>query len=303
MPIARAAGAALTALSLTVAFGCDKDREPPRQYIAVPAYWSPAIPLGSAMFRQLARTAPATKLVVVNGSRSAPEKPYDDAWASAIRTLSAAGIRPLGYVDTGYLGATFDAAATPHLTRADGPGQGGRDRENWLAQIETDIEDWFALYGSAGLDGIFLDQTVSVCGPDGAFAETYRRIVGIVRSRRPSAYVVMNPGRSVERCYADLADTLVTFEGSYEQYLTRTAPEWELTGAAARFWHLIHEVPDTDRMNRAVELSKERNAGYVYVTDDRVSSDGHPWDTIPPAAYWHAELEAAFGPGLNLPSE
>ena len=67
--------------------------------------------------------------------------------------FSDAGIRPLGYVDTGYLGATFDAAATPHVTRPDGRGQSGSGREHWLAQIEADIEDWFALYGSAGLDG------------------------------------------------------------------------------------------------------------------------------------------------------
>jgi hypothetical protein len=277
--------------------GRTEDREPPRQHIAIPAYWSPGIPPGPAMFRQLALTAPTTRIVVVNGSHSAPEKPYNLAWASAVHLLSQAGIRPLGYVDTGYLGVTFAAAARPHVTRPGGPGKGGNGREEWRAQIEGDIEDWFGLYGAAGLGGIFLDQTLSVCGPDGAFSELYRRIVQLVRSYRPDAYVVMNPGRTVERCYATLADTLVTFEGSFEQYLNRTAPEWERTGAAERFWHLIYDVPDAARMARAVELSKERNAGYVYVTDERLSADGreHPWDTIPPEPYWHAEIKAVIG--------
>jgi Spherulation-specific family 4 len=305
MPIAKAAAATLAALSVALAGGCNRDPEPPRQYIAVPAYWSPAVPSGSAMFGQLALTAPATKIVVVNGSLSAPEKPYHPAWASVVGTLSEAGIRPLGYVDTGYLGATFDAAASPHVTRPAGPGKGSSDRAAWLAQIEGDIEDWYALYGSAGLDGIFLDQTVSICGPDGAFSELYRRIVGMVRSGRPNAYVILNPGRSVEQCYADMADTIVTFEGTFDQYLNRAAaPAWEQTGAPERFWHLVHQVPDVAGMARAVELSKQRNAGYVYVTDDRVSADGrdHPWDTIPPTGYWHAELNAVFGPGLVLPS-
>jgi hypothetical protein len=56
-------------------------------------------------------------------------------------------------------------------------------------------------------------------------------------------------------------------------------------------------------MDRAVELSKERNAGYVYVTDDRISADGrdHPWDTIPDAGYWRSELEAVVGPGVVPP--
>ena len=304
MPIARAAGVIVTTLSLAVTGGCEEDHRPVRQHVAVPAYWSPQVPTGSAMFRQLALTAPATGIVVVNGSRSAPEKPYNPAWANAVRTLYDAGIRPLGYVDTGYLGATFEAVATAHTTRPDGPGQGGSGREAWLAQIDGDIADWYALYGPAGLGGVFLDQTVSVCGPDGEFSELYRRVVGFVRSRRTDAYVVMNPGRSVEPCYADLADTIVTFEGTYEQYLTRTAPDWERTGPADRFWHLIYDVPDAERMARAIELSKERNAGYVYVTDDRLSPDGrnHPWDTIPPSGYWRAELQAAFGPGLVLPS-
>jgi hypothetical protein len=305
MPIAKVAGATLAALSVAMAAGCEQQPEPPRQHVAVPAYWSPQVPSGSALFGQLAGTAPATKIVVVNGSRSAPEKPYHPAWADAFRTLSAARIRPLGYVDTGYLGATFDASATPHRTRSDGRGQGGSRREDWLAQIEADIADWFGLYGSAGIDGIFLDQTVSICGPDEEFSQLYRRIVGQVRSARAGAYVVMNPGRSVEQCYADLADTLVTFEGTFEQYLNRAAPPaWEQTGAAERFWHLVHDVPDVAGMARAVELSKQRNAGYVYVTDDRISADGrdHPWDTIPPTGYWHAELRAVYGPGLVLPS-
>jgi hypothetical protein len=298
VPIARAVGVALIALSLAMTGGCEEDQQLSRQFIAVPAYWSPGVPAGSALFGQLARTAPATRIVVVNGSHSAPEKPYHPAWASVVRTLSGAGIRPLGYVDTGYLGATFDAAATAHVTRPDGRGGGGSARADWLAQIEGDIEDWFTLYGSAGLDGIFLDQTVSVCGPDGAFVEAYRRIAAVVRSFRPDGHLVMNPGRPVDQCYADVADTIVTFEGTYDQYLNWTAPEWERAVAAERFWHLIYDVPDVERMGRAVALSKERNAGYVYVTDDRLTADGrnHPWDTIPPASYWEAELKAVHGP-------
>ena len=305
MPIARAAGVALTALSLAMTFGCKGEPEPLPQHIAVPAYWSPGVASGSAMFGELANAAPATKIVVVNGSRSAPEKPYHEAWASAVRTLSEAGIRPLGYVDTGYLGATFAAAATPHVTRPDGRGKGGSAREDWLAQMEGDIEDWFALYGPAGLDGIFLDQTVSVCGTDGEFSESYQRIVRRVRSWKADAYVVMNPGRSVEQCYATMADTLVTFEGTFEQYLNRPAPpDWEKTEVADRFWHLIYDVRDVAGMARAVELSKRRNAGYVYITDDRLTADGrnHPWDTIPPTGFWRAEIEAVFGAVPDRPS-
>ena len=74
----------------------------------------------------------------------------------------------------------------------------------------------------------------------------------------------MNPGRSMEQCYRHLADTFVTFEGSYADYLTRTAPAWEAKAPADMFWHLVYDVPDQASMARVVALSKQRNARYIY---------------------------------------
>lgn len=44
-------------------------------------------------------------------------------------------------------------------------------------------------------------------------------------------------------------------------------------------------------MERVVDLSKQNNAGYIFVTDADLSN---PWDTLPPNAYWNAELTKAF---------
>jgi hypothetical protein len=265
-----------------------------RQYVAIPAYWSPDVEPGSSLFRRLAQTGQATGIVVVNGSYNAPEKPYNESWAVTIRALSDAGIRVLGYVDTGYLGTSG------HLTRADGAGTGAGSRDAWTAQIRRDIEDWYTLYGTAGLGGIFLDQTTSSCEQ----VPAYRSTVEEAHRWQPGGRVAMNPGRSVESCYAGVADTLVTFEGDYDQYLRRTAPAWERAGRADRFWHLVYGVPDERSMLRVVSLSKQRNAGYVYVTNDTMSVDGreHPWDTLPPEPYWRSELSTVYGPGLVLPS-
>jgi hypothetical protein len=42
-----------------------------------------------------------------------------------------------------------------------------------------------------------------------------------------------------------------------------------------RFWHLIHSTPATpEAFWRAVTLSKDRRAGYVFVTDDVMPN---PW--------------------------
>jgi hypothetical protein len=266
-----------------------------RQRVAVPAYWTPAHPAGQATFRQLAASAPATRIVVVNGSRSAPEVPYDPAWADAFRLLSASGVVALGYVDTGYFG--IDLGPGAHATRADGPGRGRRSVAAWTAQIEHDVDQWYALYANAGVRGIFLDQATATCGPDGAYVKLYRSVVDRVRDRHPGAYLVLNPGRAAEKCYRPLADTLVTFEGSYRDYVDRVAPEWERTAPPDLFWHLIYGAPDEISMRRAVELSKARNVGHVYVTDDALSpgARGVTWTTMPSRPYWLAELAAVYG--------
>ena len=261
---------------------------PEPQRLAVPAYWSPAS--GLAQFGRLARGGPA--IVVVNGSRSAPEVPYDRAWADSFRTLRAAGSLPLGYVDTGYLGIDFGSGSL--ATRADGPGGGRRTVADWVRQIEADVDAWYALYAVAGLRGVFLDQTPAVCGPDSGYVDSYREIVERIRRAHPGAYVVMNPGRSVEQCYRSIADTLVTFEGSYRDYLNRPAVAWEATVPAGTLWHLVYGAVDEADMVHAIGLSKLRNAGYVYVTDASLPPDGHAhlWDAIPRDDYWRAEQNA-----------
>jgi hypothetical protein len=291
----------LSLLSVLTVSGCQHTR-PFQQWLAVPAYWTPAIPAGRAEFAQLARSAPATRIVVVNGSYSAPESPYNPAWADTFRTLRAAGIRALGYVDTGYLGIDFGPGA--NATRAEGPGAGERSVSAWTRQIETDVDNWYALYGSAGVEGIFLDQTAAICGPGDAYAHLYRTITDYIRERHPGAYVVMNPGRSMEQCYRGLADTFVTFEGSYTDYLTRAAPAWEATAPADTFWHLVYDVPDQASMAQVVALSKQRNARYLYVTDGTLSADGraHPWAALPPDPYWQAEVTAVSGREFASPS-
>jgi hypothetical protein len=295
--------AAVLMVVMALSAGGCADRAPAvRQHVAIPAYWSPDLNTGAVMFDRLARAAPAVRIVVVNGANNGPQVPFDQAWARTFRVLKDAGVRPLGYVDTGYLGAQLAGAGPAHTTRPDGVGRGQSSVAAWRAQIVRDVEDWFRLYGP---DGIFLDQTTAVCGPDGAYVRAYTELVAQIRKLATDTLVVLNPGRSVAECYKDVGDTLVTFEGTYSQYLNRTAPSWEREGAASRFWHLVYDVPDQRGMTKVIALSKERNAGYIYVTDDQLSPDGqeHPWDTIPPDGYWRSELTAAYGPGLVLPSD
>ncbi len=106
----------------------------------------------------------------------------------------------------------------------------------------------------------------------------------------------INLGIQTNQCYlqAQAADVFVNFEGSYATYVNAygSNPAWVDSAPASRFWHLVYATPDSAAMRHAICLSKQRNAGYVYVTNDVLPN---PWDTLPagpPADYWTAELQA-----------
>lgn len=254
------------------------------QRIAVPAYWEPGTE-GGATFERLAAAAPRVAIAVVNGPQDGPPVPFDPATAEAIRTLHAAGIRVLGYVDTGYLGRT--GLTTTRVN------PGSTEIADWQEQARLDARDWSTYYGRFGLGGVLLDQALSTCGTvtgDTSYVGVYRQLADAVRDIHRRAFVAVNPGTGTEECYAGVADTIVIFENTYLEYLAWTPPSWVRRYPAGKFWHLVHAAPTQLEMRTAVALSRQRGAGYVYVTDDTIDATGSPWDTLPPQRYWADEL-------------
>ena len=258
------------------------------QHLAVPAYVDPVAAASS--WEQLVASPPgAVGIVVANVANGPGAQPNPD-WAAVIHGARAAGSRVLGYVDTGYLGS-------PSFTHADGlPTRSGAfGRQAWLAQIQADIDAWYRFYGT-DLGGIFLDQSTSSCGPragSNQYADAYRTLRDRLQVTRPDAVTVLNPGIAVPRCYAEAADVLVTFEGSYANYIG--TPDvlgqdfeplhWTPSGTE-RIWHIVYGATSTE-MEHAMALSRQRGAGYVYVTDAGLPN---PFGALPPAGYWAAEL-------------
>jgi len=104
---------------------------------------------------------------------------------------------------------------------------------------------------------------------------------------------VLNPGSPVPSCYRDAADVLVTFEGSYANYIgspDRQPLDYVPLGWTEQhpdqIWHIVYGATTTGKMERVMALSRERGAGYVYVTDAGLPN---PFGTLPPADYWLAE--------------
>ncbi|MEU0374873.1 spherulation-specific family 4 protein [Streptomyces sp. NPDC006283] len=270
------------------------------QQVAIPAYWSPKTADGAAKFSQLAKSSSANGIVVISGGVPGPEVPFNATYAQTIKKVHDSGKRVIGYVDSGFLGTPPYNGAPPSLTRktrTDGPGKGSSSPEAWFKQIVHDIDGWYRLYGESGVDGIFLDQATQYC----AYAPSYAALRDHIKKRHPGAYTIINPGLPVDQCYENAADTIITFEGSYDTY-QRTSPKaWQLNSAhPEKFWHLIHNAPNETAMAAAVSRSKQQNAGYVYVTNGTTTVDPSSgdtiqsaWGTIPP--YWNSELAAASG--------
>lgn len=252
------------------------------QRIAIPAYWQSHTLTGIAMFDELVEASPPVGMVVVNGPQSAPPDPYDDATAESVRRLHGRGTTVLGYVDTGYLGRTL--MTTTRVNPA------STEIVDWQAQILADVSGWFDRYGPAGITGVFLDQTPSSCGPDSSYLAAYQSVTGAIRQAYPGAIIAINPGMSVDECYADVADVILIFENTYQLYQQWTPPAWVFNHDPGRFWHLIHGAATAEEMRDAIALSRQRHAGNVYVTSHTITATGSPWISLPDAEYWQQEL-------------
>jgi hypothetical protein len=253
--------------------------------LGVPAYWSAGDPAGAAAFDRLVAAAATVDRVIVNGPASGPADPLDPVLAAAIRRLADAGVTVLGYVDTGYLGRT--GAATTRLN------PGSTALADWVAQADADAATWQRQYGSAGLGGIFFDQTLPACGEGDEFLRAYADVADGVWRRGQDAVVAINPGVAVEECYTEVADVIVVAENTFTAYRDWTPPPWVYSHPRAAFWHLVHGAGTPELMREAVALARERNAGSVYVTDAAIDGTGGPWNVLPAGPYWSAEVAAA----------
>jgi len=224
------------------------------QRMAVPAFFPPG-PLWS----QIDSAASTLQLVVMNPA-SGPGTTYDRAYGTVVRTAQKRGITVVGYVDTNY---------------------GARG----LSAVESDVDHYYSWYH---VNGIFFDRASTDCRLATARTSYYAALHAYVKAKGGAARTIFNPGKQTNECYLADADVLLTFEGSETQYANGySAPRWVANYSPSHFWHVIYGASSASAMTRAVELSKHRRAGYVYVTPDALPT---PYDTLPTGRYWSTEL-------------
>jgi hypothetical protein len=217
--------------------------------LVVPAYFS------AAYWESAIRAVPPPPDMIVDvngvGAGSAPVP----ALRALVRKAQAAGITVLGYSST-------------------------VDGQRPAAQVEADVRHYAAWYG---VHSIFLDR---VSGQPAQLGY-YLRLARYIRRAHRGAQVWLNPGVYPDPAYMAAGNVVMTFEGTYAQYLTDQVPSWARRYPPSRFAHTIYATP-ASAMPAAFALAQRRGAGHIYVTD-LVGSN--PYQGLP--SYWRAEYAQA----------
>lgn len=224
---------------------------PSHHSLLVPYYEHPCD--RPAEWDALVSAAPRLYGVVLNPANGPGDAP-DPAFIQVAGRLRAAGVRLLGYADTGY----------------------GRRPVTEVVRELTRYRAWY------NTDGTFLDQVAAELGG----FDYYRRLAAAVWGAG-HATLALNHGTPPHPAYARIADLVVTFEGSWETYREQPPDPWPADsgsggggssgGFGVRVCHLVYGVPpDTD----VGGLARTRGAS-VHCAVPGVGD--HPWGTLPHA--------------------
>ncbi|MGW0735046.1 spherulation-specific family 4 protein [Streptomyces sp. NPDC002851] len=136
--------------------------------------------------------------------------------------------------------------------------------------------DWYQV------DGFYLDRapTERAALPDTRrTTTTLKALVG-----GADAHLVLGPGTHPYPGYAETADQLVTFSGTWADYRWSQVAEWTAEYPAERFCHFVYGVPH-GHLDEALRIARWQGAGTVYFTDrtDR-GGTADPFEALP--GYW-----------------
>jgi hypothetical protein len=219
--------------------------------LVVPAYFHPAV--SPRQWQWLAEHASRLRLVILNVG-SGPGTGPQDVFSTVVDLLHGAGVCVAGYVDTGY----------------------GRRDAGVVAAEAARYQDWY------GVRGVCLDQVGTDAGDLGYYAGVADRI------RAMGAEVVFfNHGTHPAPGYAQHADLIGTFEGTWSAYQRLRIPDWTLRWPPSKFCHVVHSVP-AGWIPAAWRLAVSRHAGSVYITERH---GPNPYDGLPGMTRNGAEME------------
>lgn len=235
-----------------------------RAGLGVPGYAHPL--LAPTEWGALTRPGTPVHWVVLNVADGPGTRP-DPHCLEAAGRLSNAGVRILGHIDTARGGSGF--------------GEMISEAHRYL--------DWYRV------DGFLLDR----CPGERAALPEIRRTTTALRALcalSDKAHIVLGHGTHPHPGYAECADQLVTFRGSWSEYRWSQVAEWTADYPPDRFCHFVHGVP-LGHLDEALRIARWQGAATIWFTD-RTDSGGRtdPWETMP--GYWD-EIVSRIGTGVS----
>lgn len=220
--------------------------QPPQQAdcqkIVVPAYFD-----DDGYWDRMIADGGTAKIVILNFNNGPdwdnPDGPYRyDHWVKQTQRARDAGMTLIGYVKT-------ELGKRP------------------AADVKKDIAAWHKMYK---VDGIYFDEFE--INPDKipyyrGVADYTRQVIGA------KATVAINPGFTPDRRVMEFVDIVETYEYNYQTYLDQEFPAWTRDYPAKRFLHVVLNVPDEAGAKKVLELAKQRNAGYVFLSDEDIEKE------------------------------
>jgi hypothetical protein len=211
----------------------------------------PAFFYASGIWQQAADTKPVPTYMILDisglGAGSSPVGHFQ----SIVKKEQAAGVTILGYSSTAY-------GARP------------------LPQIEADVRHYKAWYG---VTDMFLDEVKGIKSQ----LPYYRKLANYIRGANPGTSIWINPGNYPDPSYMSVSNVVMAFEGPYSLYHNVDVPSWVFDYSPDRFANTVYATSGS-QVTSALNLSKTRNAGYVYVTN---GTGGNPYSALP--SYWSTE--------------
>ncbi|HVV23479.1 MAG TPA: spherulation-specific family 4 protein [Pseudonocardiaceae bacterium] len=209
--------------------------------LVVPAYFDPAAAPDD--WAVLLTTTDSLRLVVLDPA-DGPGERCDQAIAAAVVSARAAGVAVAGRVDTDH-GARPPSAAL------------------------VDVAHYWTWYG---IDNVLFDR-VATDVADIRYYRTLARSARLLGARS----VAFHHGDHPAPEYAEHADLLGTFDGTWSAYRDLEVPGWVHDCPADLFYHLVHGVPVGEGRMVGM-LAEARNVGAVHHTD---RTGPRPWAAVP----------------------
>lgn len=194
----------------------------------VPLYTSPAHPSWTQIVEGKMANPTVPVLAVVNPSNG-PGSGLDATYQAGIRKLTAAGIKVLGYVATGYSARS-------------------------QAAVRADMDHWRSWYPNVA--GIFFDEMSRSAGKEDYYRgqDVYAKALGFT-------YTVGNPGSDTTPSYVGVVDMILVYENAG----LVTPSNWHANYPRERFGIIPYSIPSLDSNYLA---TVKKNVGFIYLTND-----------------------------------